>query len=107
MEDYEYKGLMVRYIEGPWDGYYAVTPLDSYDNLSDKTMTVLESQEEAEQFIDSIKENEYRGFRLWYIDSPTMGHWEVEGCDEEFDSDLAAARYIDTNLDTLEMIRSP
>jgi hypothetical protein len=100
MENYEYKGLMVRYIEGPWDGYYTVTPLDSYDNLSDKTMTVLESEEEAEQFIDSIKENEYRGFRLWYIDNPTMGHWEVEGCDEEFETDTDAAKYVDTILET-------
>ena len=50
---------------------------------------------------------EYKGFKILYIDNPTIGHWEVEGCDEEFDSDLAAARYIDTNLDTLEMIRSP
>ena len=106
MDSYEYNGYRVNYIEGPWDGYYTVTTPDGSDNLADRTMTVLESEKEAEQFIDVIKENEYRGFRRWYIDSPTIGHWEVEGCDEEFDSDLAAARYIDTILDTLEMITS-
>ena len=107
LDSYEYKGYCVNYIEGSWDGYYTVTTPDSYDNLADRTMTVLESEKEAEQFIDVIKANEYRGFRRWYIDNPTMGHWEVEGCDEEFETDLGAARYIDTILDTLEMIRSP
>ena len=106
LDSYEYKGYQVNYIEGPWDGYYTVTTPDSDDNLADRTMTVLESEKEAEQFIDVIKANEYRGFRCWYIDNPTIGHWEVEGCDEEFETDLDAARYIDTILDTLKMIQS-
>ena len=47
----------------------------------------------------------YRGFEIKYIDNPTIGHWEVEGCDEkEFDSDLAAERHVDTIIYTLEMI---
>ena len=49
---------------------------------------------------------EYKGFKILYIDNPTNGHWEVEGCDEEFDSDLAAARYIDTILPAPEAITS-
>ena len=106
MDSYEYKGYQVNYIEGSWDGYYTVTTHGGYDNLADRTMTVLESEKEAEQFIDVIKANEYRGFRCWYIDNPTIGHWEVEGCDEEFETDLDAARYIDTILDTLKMIQS-
>ena len=69
-------------------------------------MTVLESEKEAEQFIDVIKENEYRGFRLWYVDNPTMGHWEVDGCDKEFETDADAAKYVDTILEALDMIQS-
>ena len=106
LDSYEYKSYQVNYIEGPWDGYYTVTTLGGYDNLADKTMTVLESEREAEQFIDDVKRNEYRGFRRWYIDNPTMGHWEVEGCDEEFETDLDAARYIDTILPAPEAITS-
>jgi hypothetical protein len=54
MSEYIYKGYQVNYIEGPWDGYYTVTTPGGGDNLADETMTVLESEEEAEQFIDAL-----------------------------------------------------
>ena len=54
-----------------------------------------------------LESYEYKGFEITYIDNPTIGHWEVSGSEEEFDSDLAAARYIDTIHETLEMITSP
>ena len=44
----------------------------------------------------------YRGFEIKYMDLPTMGHWECDG--KEFDSDLAAERYVDTIHDTLKTI---
>ena len=49
---------------------------------------------------------EYKGFEITYIDNPTIGHWKVEGSEKEFDSDLAAARHIDTIFEVLEMITS-
>jgi hypothetical protein len=54
MSEYKYKGYQVNYVEGPWDGYYTVTTPDGYDNLADESMTVLESEEDAEKFIDAL-----------------------------------------------------
>ena len=54
MSEYIYKGYQVNYVEGPWDGYYTVTTPGGYDNLADESMTVLESEEDAEKFIDAL-----------------------------------------------------
>ena len=54
MSEYKYKGYQVNYVEGPWDGYYTVTTVGGYDNLADDSMTVLESEEDAERFIDAL-----------------------------------------------------
>ena len=51
-----------------------------------------------------MSEYEYKGFEITYIDNPTIGHWEVSGSEEEFESDLDAMSYIDNMHLTLEAI---
>ena len=51
-----------------------------------------------------MSEYKYKGFEITYIDNPTIGHWEVSGSEEEFESDLDAEAYVDGIHETLKTI---